>query len=243
MLLADAATLVLANGDPATGSRQDDVEVHAVNTDRRVVLNTEIDVLLDTETEVARVGEVLRLNLVVLNAKAEIDELLSLLTANSDVRRDLLITTNGERSDSVTSCERIRGRLQNTYNRSHWLTLGEDGLLVSELLQHRRSTRQTVTTADRDVQDKLLNPNVHHRIGRLVLDGLLACHDAGAIRNRFSHLRRRTFLGLRGLRQVKILGRTPYSTCAVEYHGTCLMFPAESSIATHASRGRRYIIV
>jgi hypothetical protein len=36
----------------------DDVEVHAVDADRRVVLDAQVDVLGDTETEVAGLGEV-----------------------------------------------------------------------------------------------------------------------------------------------------------------------------------------
>jgi hypothetical protein len=48
----------LPPGDPHTWSSHDDVEVHTENTDSWVVLDTEINVLLDTETEVSGGGEV-----------------------------------------------------------------------------------------------------------------------------------------------------------------------------------------
>ena len=43
---------------------QDDVEVHTVDTDGGVVLDTQVDVLLDSESEVSVVGEVLTTQLV-----------------------------------------------------------------------------------------------------------------------------------------------------------------------------------
>lgn len=48
----------LPPGDPHSWSTHDDVEIHTENTDSWVVLNTEINVLLDTETEVTSCGEV-----------------------------------------------------------------------------------------------------------------------------------------------------------------------------------------
>jgi hypothetical protein len=48
----------LSSSDSHTRSTHDDVEVHTENTDSWVVLDTEINVFLDTETEVAGSGEV-----------------------------------------------------------------------------------------------------------------------------------------------------------------------------------------
>ena len=42
-----------SSGDSIAGSGKDNVEVHTVDTSGWVVLNTEIDVLINTETEVA----------------------------------------------------------------------------------------------------------------------------------------------------------------------------------------------
>lgn len=58
MGVANASSLALPAGDAHTGTAHDDVEVHTENTDSGVVLDTEVDVLVDTETEVAGGGEV-----------------------------------------------------------------------------------------------------------------------------------------------------------------------------------------
>ena len=51
--LADAVPLGPAVGDAVTGSLEDDGEVHSENTRGRVVLNSEINMLIDTKSEVA----------------------------------------------------------------------------------------------------------------------------------------------------------------------------------------------
>ena len=87
------------------GSRlhlHDDVEVHAVNTDRRVVLDAQVDVLGDTETEVAGLGEVALAELVLLDLEATLEDLLSLGTTDGDVDGDLLVTADTEGTDGVT---------------------------------------------------------------------------------------------------------------------------------------------
>ena len=50
-----------------SGPAQHDVEVHTVDTDVRVVLDTQIDMLSNTEAEVALVGEVFTPQLELLN--------------------------------------------------------------------------------------------------------------------------------------------------------------------------------
>ena len=83
------------------------VEVHAVNTDRRVVLDAEIDVLGDTETEVASLGEVALAQLVLLDLEATLENLLCLGAADGDVDSDLLVTADTECADGVAglACE------------------------------------------------------------------------------------------------------------------------------------------
>ena len=44
---------VLSSGDSLTSSCEDDEEVHTENTSVGIVLNSEIDMFIDTETEVA----------------------------------------------------------------------------------------------------------------------------------------------------------------------------------------------
>ena len=61
---AHAAGLLPPVPDVHAGSAQHHVEVHAINTDRRVVFDTQVDVFLDSEAEVAVGTEVLTAQLV-----------------------------------------------------------------------------------------------------------------------------------------------------------------------------------
>jgi len=94
---AGTATL----GDALTAAAHADVEVHAVDTDSWVVLDAEIDVLGDTKTEVAGLGEVALAELVFLDLEATLEDLLSLGAADGDVDGDLLVTTDTEGTDGV----------------------------------------------------------------------------------------------------------------------------------------------
>lgn len=67
-----------AAGDALTRAGHAAVEVHAVDTNGRIVLDAEIDVLADTEAEVASLGEVALAQLVLLDLEATLDDLLSL---------------------------------------------------------------------------------------------------------------------------------------------------------------------
>ena len=64
MLDADAAGLPAAVAHVHALAAEHDVEVHAVDTDGGVVLDTQIDVLLDAKAEVAVLAEVLPAQLV-----------------------------------------------------------------------------------------------------------------------------------------------------------------------------------
>jgi hypothetical protein len=61
---ADDADFPASVSDVHAGSAEDDVEVHAVDTDGGVVLDAQVDVLLDAKSEVSVVGEVLATQLV-----------------------------------------------------------------------------------------------------------------------------------------------------------------------------------
>lgn len=78
------------------------VEVHAVDTNTGVVLDTQVNVLADTETEVAGLGEVLLPQLVLLDLEATLEDLLSLGTTDSNVDGNLFVTTDTEGTDGVT---------------------------------------------------------------------------------------------------------------------------------------------
>jgi hypothetical protein len=89
-------------GDALTTAAHADVEVHTVDTDSWVVLDAKIDVLGDTETEVASLREVALAQLVLLDLEATLENLLSLWATDGDVDRDLLVTADTEGTDGVT---------------------------------------------------------------------------------------------------------------------------------------------
>lgn len=90
-----------AAGDALTRAGHAAVEVHAVDTDGGVVLDTEIDVLGDTETEVASLGEVALAELILLDLEATLENLLSLGATDSDVDGDLFVTADTEGTDGI----------------------------------------------------------------------------------------------------------------------------------------------
>lgn len=90
-----------AAGDTLTRAGHAAVEIHAVDTDGGVVLDTEIDVLGDTESKVASLGEVALAELVLLDLEATLENLLSLGATDSDVDRDLFVTADTKGTDGV----------------------------------------------------------------------------------------------------------------------------------------------
>lgn len=155
------------------------VEVHAVDTNRRVVLDAEIDVLRDTEAEVAGLGEVALPQLVLLDLEATLEDLLCLGAADGDVDGDLLVTTDTECADSVASlaCKPSVSALMPCIICSSRVAFalaldGEgrtvDWCLTAQLLEHLRRSRQPITRlADGDVQDELLDLELAHWISGL----------------------------------------------------------------------------
>jgi hypothetical protein len=96
-LALGAATL----GNTLTGTGHAGVEVHAVDTNRRIVLDTQIDVFADTEAEVASLREVALAELILLYLQSTLQDLLSLRSADGNVNSDLLVTTDTEGTDGV----------------------------------------------------------------------------------------------------------------------------------------------
>jgi len=155
-------------GNSLTGSGHAAVEVHSVDTNRRVVLDTEIDVFADTEAEVASLREVALSEFVFLDLQSTLQDFLSLWSTDSDVHSDLLVTTDTEGSDGVTSlawktelevCRDVLEQIMRTV----------DGSLTAQLFQHLRSTGQSVTRfSDRDVEDELLDAELLHGVAALL---------------------------------------------------------------------------
>jgi len=144
--VSNTAAALLAASDTGALTVQMDEEIHTVNAGGGIVLDTKIDMLLDTETEAAGLGEVLVQELVLLDLKALLQDFLGLLTTDGDMAGDLLVTTNGERANGV-------------------LRAGEDGLLFRELFQHTGGTRQAIAGfTNANVQNELVDLNVAHRV-------------------------------------------------------------------------------
>ena len=89
-------------GNTLTRSGHAGVEVHSVNTNSWVVLDTEIDMFADTETEVASLREVALAELIFLNLQSTLQDFLSLWSSDSDVHSNLRVTTDTERSNGIS---------------------------------------------------------------------------------------------------------------------------------------------
>ena len=150
VVLANGRLASLSASNTGTGTVHDNVEVHAVNSDIRVVLNTQVNVLGNTEAKVTSLREVSVSELVFLDLKTTLKNLLSLRATDSDVDSNLFVSSDAKGSDSVSG-------------------LGVDGGLTGKLLQHLSSTGKSVTRlTDTDVKGQLLNAQLTHRVGTLV---------------------------------------------------------------------------
>jgi hypothetical protein len=98
----DSALGAATADDTLTRAGHAAVEVHTVDTDTRVILDSEIDVLVDTEAKVAGLAEVALAQLVLLDLEATLENLLGLGATDGDVDGDLFVTTDTEGTDSVT---------------------------------------------------------------------------------------------------------------------------------------------
>ena len=103
MRITNSASLSLSLADTTTRTSKLDVEIHTENTSVGIVLDTEINVFLNTETKITRVREVVLDEFVFLDLQATFKTLESLLTTNGGMDGDLFITTNGEGTDGETS--------------------------------------------------------------------------------------------------------------------------------------------
>jgi hypothetical protein len=89
-------------GDTTTWSGNLDIEVHTVDTSAWIVLDTQIDVLLDTESETTLGPEVLLLELVFLDLETLLEDFFGLLTSNGHVASNLVVTADTERSNGIS---------------------------------------------------------------------------------------------------------------------------------------------
>lgn len=145
--VSDSTSASLSSSNSSTVSAHDNVEVHTVNTDTWVVLDTQVDVLVNTETEVTSGREVSSLQLELLDSQTSLQDLLGLWTSDGDVDRNLFVSSDTESSDGVSS-------------------LRLDWGLTGQLLQDLGGSGQSVTgLTDTDVQDQLFDTQLT-QIGR-----------------------------------------------------------------------------
>lgn len=77
------------------------VKVHSVDTDTRVILDSQIDVFANTEAEVASLREISLLQFVFLDLKPTLEDLFGFGPTDGDVNGDLFVTTDSECTDGV----------------------------------------------------------------------------------------------------------------------------------------------
>jgi len=83
----------------ASWSFKNNVKVHTENTSEWIILNTQINVLLDTETKTSSIREVNFSEFSVLDFKSSFENLVSFISSDSDVSGDFLVSFDTEASD------------------------------------------------------------------------------------------------------------------------------------------------
>ena len=89
--------------DSASWSFEDNVKVHTENTGEWIILDTQINVFLNTETETSSIWEVSFSQFSVLDFKSSFENFISLVSSDSDVSGDFLVSLNTETSDGESS--------------------------------------------------------------------------------------------------------------------------------------------
>lgn len=140
----DTSLVVLSLGDTVAWAAKDDEEVHTEDTDGWVVLDAEIDVLSDTEAEVAVLGEAALWKFVGLDTEGTLDDIDGLVATDGNLGRDVLTTTDTEATDSQTGLA------------VGWLLIGELGEDLGDLGE------LIAFTADAALDDELFDTDLTH---------------------------------------------------------------------------------
>ena len=106
MLGSDSAFASSAETDSASWSFKNDVEVHTENTSERVILDTQIDMFLNTETKTSTVREVFLFQLSVFDLETSFKDLISFLSSDSNMHSNFFVSLNTETSNGVFSSRR-----------------------------------------------------------------------------------------------------------------------------------------
>ena len=103
MLSSDSAFASSAEANSASWSLEHDVEVHTENTSEGVILNTQINVLLNTESEASSIREISLLEFSILDLESSFKDLVSLISSDGDMDSDFLITLDRETTNGIFS--------------------------------------------------------------------------------------------------------------------------------------------
>ena len=88
-----------SESDSAACSFEDDVEVHTENTGEWIILDAQIDVFLNAETEASSIWEVDFSELSVFDFESSFENFVSFVASDGNVSSHLLISFNTETSD------------------------------------------------------------------------------------------------------------------------------------------------
>lgn len=170
LLLANAVRgtypmcLVLSLGCSEPRSAHDGNHVHTKDTDTRVVLDTQVNVLIDTKAKVASVGKVASSQLVLLDLESTLEDLFSLGPSDGNMAGNLFVSSNTESTEGYRVTRRKVSLLKSFHissSLSLLLTvsgLRGDGRLTSQLLQYLGGSGQPVTgLSNGDVDDELVD--------------------------------------------------------------------------------------
>jgi len=142
----NSASSLSSSGNSLTGTAHDAIKVHSVNSDTRIVLDSQVDVFRNTESKVSTLREVSLAKFVFLDFQTTFDDFFGFGSANGDVNSNLFVTTDTESSDGVTG-------------------FAVDWSLTGKLFEHFGCTGESVTRfADTDVQDELVDSQLPHGI-------------------------------------------------------------------------------
>ena len=103
VLSTDSAFASSSKTNSASWSLEDDVKVHTENTGEGIILDTQIDVLLNTKAEASSIREVAFLEFSVLDFQASLQDFVSFISTDCDVNCDLLVSLDAETSDCESS--------------------------------------------------------------------------------------------------------------------------------------------
>jgi hypothetical protein len=100
VLGSNSAFASSSKSNSASRSLEHNIEIHAENTGKGVVLDAQINVFLNAKAEVSSIREVLLLQLSILDLKPSFKDFISLVSTDSDVNCNFLVTLDVEATNN-----------------------------------------------------------------------------------------------------------------------------------------------